>query len=340
MAKDSLIPGLPDDIGRSCLLRLTFPQFQSASSVSKSWSSELRLPDFRRLRKLSSTSQKLFLFTGNSGITVFEPASETWTHLPGPGLTTFSRIACVGSDLVLLGGLDPVTWEASRSVYIFSFLTGKWRRGSDIPGPTRLFFGCASDRVRTVFLTGGHDREKSALRSCVAYDVVEDKWAPLPDMTRERDECHAVFHRGMFHVIGGYCTEQQGRFERDAEAFDAATWEWDPTVARDQFLDTAACPQSVAVGSDGVVYMCQRGEVVGRVDDTWQVVTRLPSDVADVEYVAEWEGKLLVVGTERHADGNVTKNVYVLELKTAEWRKMETPVGFSGAVHGGCFLEI
>ena len=36
---------------------------------------------------------------------------------------------------------------------------------------------------------------------------------PLTDVARERDECKRVFHRGKFHVIGGYCTEMHGRLE-------------------------------------------------------------------------------------------------------------------------------
>lgn len=49
----------------------------------------------------------------------------------------------------------------------------------------------------------------------------------LPEMERERDECKAVFHSGKLHVIGGYSTEMQGRFERSAESFDVLMWRWD-----------------------------------------------------------------------------------------------------------------
>ncbi|CAN0878285.1 F-box/kelch-repeat protein At1g80440 [Linum grandiflorum] len=232
-----------------------------------------------------------------------------------------------------------MTWQASNSVYIFSFLTGKWRRGSDIPGPARAFFGCDSDRVRTVFVAGGHDREKKALRSCLAYDVVDDKWVSLADMAKERDECQVIFLRGRVHVIGGYCTEEQGRFGRSAEVFNAATWEWDPV---EEYLDNAVCPRNMVAASDGAVYMCRSGEVAERVKDVWQFVTGLPADVAKTEYVAEWEGKLLVIGSAVEGDAKKKKkNVYVVDLKKpAEWRQLGTPTECSGVVHCGCCVEI
>ncbi|CAI0422620.1 unnamed protein product [Linum tenue] len=358
-----LIPGLPDDLSRDCLLRLKFPQFPSAASVCKSWNSEFHLPDFPRLRKLSSTAQNLFVFiqarvdpTQNhqtSGIakyrpgpifrlTVFEPATGLWSELlPPPSLPMFCQVASVGSDLVLLGGLDPETWEPSTLVLVFSFLTGTWRRGTRIPGPTRSFFGCAADPDRrTVFVAGGHDGEKNALRSCLAYDVSSDEWAPLPDMACERDECKAVFHRGRLHVIGGYRTEMQGRFERGAEVFDTgAAWRWGPV--QDGFLETAACPRSCAVDDgDGVLYMCRRGEVVARRGDTWRLVAVLPDDVGNPEYVAAWgEGrKMLVVGSARYGE---PRQVYMLDLKALAWEKLETPPAeYSGHVQGGCLVEI
>uniref|UniRef100_A0A0E0KIR4 Uncharacterized protein n=1 Tax=Oryza punctata TaxID=4537 RepID=A0A0E0KIR4_ORYPU len=96
-----------------------------------------------------------------------------------------------------------------------------------MPGPRRSFFACAAVG-RWVFVAGGHDEEKNALRSAVAYDADADAWVALPDMATERDEARDVCVGGRFVVVGGYPTEAQGRFVGFAEAFDSTTWAWGP----------------------------------------------------------------------------------------------------------------
>ena len=51
---------------------------------------------------------------------------------------------------------------------------------ADMPGARR------SGLERVVYVAGGHDGEKNALKSALVYDVAKDEWAPLPDMARER----------------------------------------------------------------------------------------------------------------------------------------------------------
>ena len=75
-----------------------------------------------------------------------------------------------------------------------------------------------------MFVAGGHDDKKNALKSVIAYVITKDEWIPLLDMAQECDECKAMFHRGKFHVIGGYCMKLQGGFEGSVETFDFSTW--------------------------------------------------------------------------------------------------------------------
>ncbi|RVW77600.1 F-box/kelch-repeat protein [Vitis vinifera] len=157
---------------------------------------------------------------------------------------------------------------------------------------------------RVVYVAGGHDGEKNALKSALVYNVAKDEWAPLPDMARERDECKGVFHRGKFHVIGGYCTEMQGRFERSAEAFDFANWEWDK--AEEDFLEDSTCPRTCVDGGDMGCTCVMRG-------------------------------KLLVIGCRSFGDAHVA---YMLDLKSHGWRKLVAAEEFCGHVQSGCCLEI
>ncbi|KAJ9179123.1 hypothetical protein P3X46_010946 [Hevea brasiliensis] len=352
-----LIPGLPDDVARDCLVRVMYKQFSTVVSVCKGWRTQLELPEFHRRRKDTCNIQKLvvmaqarvepkegskvvkYRITPVYRLTLLELDTGDWCELPPiPGfsdcLPLFCQVMSVGSDIVVLGGLDPVTWEVSPSVFVFNFVSATWRRGSDMPGVRRSFFGCASDSDRTVFVVGGHDGEKNALRSGLAYDVAKDDWNALPDMARERDECKAVFHGGKLQVIGGYCTEMQGRFERDAEVFDVAAWKW--SHIQESFLEAAICPRTCTSGDDAL-YMCHGGNVLALKGTMWQAVSKLPSDMCNIAYVGTWQGKLLVIGSAGFGEPHVA---HVLDLKEYRWTKMETIEQYSGHVQAGCYLEI
>lgn len=361
-----LIPGLIDDLGRECVIRIPYKHLPTAISVSKAWESEIRSPEFRRLRTSAGVTRPvLVLAQAKSGddtnsnpgqgikhhptrpaywLTVYDPVDGSWAELPGipdlpDGLPVFSGVVGVGSDIVVIGGWDPVTLRASSGVYVYSFLSGQWRKGSDMPGVKRSFFGCASDHDRTVLVAGGHDEDKNALRSALLYDVAEDKWTSLADMARERDECKAVFHRGKFHVISGYPTSTQGCFERSAEAFDLATSQWGPVA--EEFLKTSASPGSCVAGPDGNMYSCtgrRSGDVSIKQDDRWQAVAKVPADVRASQWVATYgDNKLLVIGSPKI--GKPYKG-YSLDLKKYKWDKIDMPKEFCGHVQSGCVMEL
>lgn len=360
----SIIPGLIDDLGRECLIRIPYQEFPTAISVSKTWESEIRSPEFRRLRKSSGVNRPVIVLAQAKSddpnmspdqeakqhatrpiyrLTASDPVSGTWTELPEipglpAGLPVFCGVVGVGSDLVVMGGWDPVTLQASSSVYVYSFLSGQWRRGSYMPGVKRSFFGCASDTNRTVLVAGGHDEDKNALRSALLYDVAEDKWVPLDDMAKERDECKVIFHRGRFHVISGYPTENQGCFERSAEAFDPATWQWGPVI--EDFLDTSAGPGSCVAGPGERVYACvgqRSGDVAVQQGDKWQLVAKVPPEVRSSQWLITYGDTLMVIGSPKIGQ---VHEAYMLDLKSYKWNKIDMPKEFCGHVQSRCVMEL
>ncbi|KAL5576389.1 hypothetical protein UlMin_018088 [Ulmus minor] len=352
-----LIPGLPDDVARECLIRMAHQDFHTVASTCRNWKSEIQSPDFWRRRNTVGCTQTLILMTQavyqgrefattkylaspTYRLTVFEPATGNWSELnPNPGksngLPMFCQLVRVGSELVVLGGWDPATWSASNAVFIYNFLLNRWRRGADMPGVRRSFFACASDSDRTVFVAGGHDDHKNALRSAMVYNVAKDEWLSVADMARERDECKGLFRCGKFHVIGGYPTESQGRFESSAEAFDSSTWQWDQLS--DEFLDAGMCPRTCVSGTDGLLYLCRDGEVAARHDATWKKVADLPSEVQKIAYVVAWGDKLLVIGSRIFGEPHTA---YVLDTKRLTWTKMVVPEEFCTHVQSACSLEL
>ncbi|XP_062023384.1 F-box/kelch-repeat protein At1g15670-like [Rosa rugosa] len=356
-----LISGLPDEVVYDCLIRVKYDQFPTITSVSKGWKSEVELPEFHRFRKNGGYGQKLIVMVqarvapnqgGGAGVfkclkkplyrfTVCEPDSGDWGEFPpisvfpGGSLPMFCQFAAVGTNLVVVGGLDPVTWASCKSVFVYNFMTATWRRGTDMPGGSRTFFGCASDSNRMVFVAGGHDGEKNALRSAMAYDVAKDEWILLPNMERERDECKVVFQHGKLHVIGGYCTEMQGRFERSAETFNTSTWQWD--CVQEDFLQISMCPRTCVAGDDGAMYMCRDGNVIKQTCGMWQTVAELPAHVRNPASLTAWHGKLLVIGCAGFGEPHMA---YMFNLENHTWSKVDTPEKYSGHVQSSCYLEI
>ncbi|WOL08134.1 hypothetical protein Cni_G16886 [Canna indica] len=368
---EELIPGLPDEIARECLIRIHYDTFPTARSVCRLWQREIRSSFFHRLRKTAGLTTPVIAFAqaepplapAASGpakkyassaspsyrLTLFEPLTGDWSCLPPipglpHGLPLFSNLAAVDRELVVIGGWDPETWAASDGVYIYDFTTGAWRRGAPMPGPRRSFFACAASAdLRTVFVAGGHDEEKNALRSAMAYDLAADAWTPMPDMAQDRDECRGAFLRGAFHVIGGYPTEAQGRFSRSAEAFDVAAWRWGP-VEEDK-LEAGTCPRACVADDGGRLYACRPGGGIAALSEdesgSWRVVAEVPEDARVAPLMVAWDRTLMLMGSEKHGGDHVGYVAETLECKAAmTWRRVAVPEEYSGHVQAGCYMQI
>ncbi|XP_074586512.1 F-box/kelch-repeat protein At1g80440-like [Curcuma longa] len=368
-----LISGLPDDVARECLIRLPFSSFPAARSVCRLWKMEIDSPCFRCRRKAAGRTQHVIAIAqvestsasptstakpGDSAaggspiaayhLSLFEPATGSWSRLPSPpslprGLPLFSRLATVGIEVVLLGGWDPDSWAATDGVHVYNFGSGSWRRGATMPTPRRSFFACgAATGAASVLVAGGHDEEKNALRSAMAYDVGADTWAALPDMSMERDECRGVWLRGRFHVVGGYATAEQGRFSPTAEALDETTAaRWD--VAELELEEAGPWMRTCVVGGDGqMLYMCRGdgGEQVAALVEgavRWRSVGEVPADVRVATQLVGWESGLMVMGLETHGG---TLAAYVMEEGATAWRKVAVPEEYSGHAQEACCIEI
>ncbi|KAG2656937.1 F-box/kelch-repeat protein At1g80440-like [Panicum virgatum] len=366
-----LIPGLPEDLARECLVRLGFDQLPASRRVSRGWKAEVESPFHHRLRRRrpllalaqarpplagSGPARKYAAAGGYSyRLVLHDPAAGTWTPLPaipggGGGLPLFCQLVAVGegpaTKLVVLGGWDPETWAPTAAVHVYDFVAGLWRRGADMPPPRRSFFACAAAGGR-VFVAGGHDEEKNALRSAAAYDAEADAWAALPDMARERDEARGVRAGARFVALGGYPTEAQGRFAGSAEAFDPATWSWGPVTER--VIEDGACPRTccAAPGTsiDSGMYMLRDGHVMARdagEGGVWRAVARVPEDgrAAAAEVAAFGDGRVAVVGS---ACPGAEQTVYVLSHGGAaapSWTHAAAPPEFTGHVQAICCVQI
>lgn len=132
-----LIPDLPNDIAHECIFRIPCNHLSKAAFVCKGWKVEFELPEFLKYRKAASYTQSILVMVqargnGNQdcqsakypptpvyGLTVCEPKTGIWSELPpipglSNGLPMFCRVAGVGSDLVVIVGWNPKTWNQGQ----------------------------------------------------------------------------------------------------------------------------------------------------------------------------------------------------------------------------------
>lgn len=241
-----LIPGLPEEIALECLSRLPYTAHHSSAQVCRRWRKFLKSIVFYYHRKENRHTQKFACLVQalpvqsepdrvkpigppSYGLSVFDPVSGDWDRLdPVPkypdGLPLFCQLCSCEGKLIVMGGWDPVTWEPIKGVFVYDFINRRWSKGKDMPSKRSFFASAAIDG--RVFIAGGHDENKNALKSACAYDVREDEWTELTPMSQERDECEGVIIGSELWVVSGYCTESQGRFEKSAEVFEPEKNQW------------------------------------------------------------------------------------------------------------------
>lgn len=349
-----IIPSLPDEIGRECLLRVSYKSHEKLKSVCRSWEAMLTSPRFYADRKITGTSEQLICLVqaipqGKSTedkrqgapayrLTLFDPLQGAWDRLPlipqfSDGIPLFCHCVWVDQKLVIIGGWHPSHWEAMNSVFIYDFKSNTWRRGADMPR-VRSFFACSVSPDGLIYVAGGHDGNKNALPDAEAYDVNEDKWEILPPMSQERDECHGVFMDGKFTVISGYTTESQGRFERSAEVYDPSTGVWSRV---ENMWSIGTCPRS-CVAAFGNLYFFHKQQVMfyNSKENVWEVAASLPGDMKIATCATVWRDKIFVSGSACSGGDQVC---YMLD-NSWKWVPIERPHDFEGFAQSAITLEM
>ncbi|KAK6925793.1 Kelch repeat type 1 [Dillenia turbinata] len=339
---EEIIPGLPDDIGLECLTRLPYTAHPLASRVCRRWQELLESQEFYNqkkqkghTRKLACLVQLLPVQTGEKpvrspvyGVSVFDQVSGTWERVDSvpkypDGLPMFCQLASSEGKLVLMGGWNPVSYEPVRDVFVYDFVSRLWRQGKDMPSKRSFFaIGALDGRV---YVAGGHDENKNALKSVWCYDVREDEWIELGQMSEERDECEGVMTGNEFWVVSGYTTDSQGVFGTSAEAYDLESGQWKRV---DGAWKAGRCPRScVGVGKDGRFLNWAESDSAVRVG-TFGLALGDRTLVTGSAYQGAPQG-FYVADTGSIVQNNSVKLV-----------KIVVPDEFSGFVQSGCCAEI
>ncbi|RZC71928.1 hypothetical protein C5167_035249 [Papaver somniferum] len=89
-----IIPGLPNEIGRECLIRVPYDRFATLICVSRKWKQEVKSPEFLPRRKTSGLNQSTIALvqtdptnfittTNNSQISTTTPKYRLCLYEPG-----------------------------------------------------------------------------------------------------------------------------------------------------------------------------------------------------------------------------------------------------------------
>ncbi|XP_076907955.1 F-box/kelch-repeat protein At2g44130-like [Bidens hawaiensis] len=337
-----LIPGLPDEIALECLTRLHYGSHSVASDVCQRWRRLIQSRDFYFYRKNNG-----FITTGacfvqalhesgradakpekqpKYGLSVFDLIKGNWDRVdPVPkypdGLPLFCQVAITEGKLILMGGWNPSNWEPLRDVFVYEFTTRRWTQRVDMPS-TWSFFAVGA-REGKVYVAGGHDENKNALKSAWVYDIARDEWTELAPMSDERDECEGMVIGSEFWVVSGYDTDSQGRFKDSAEVLDITTGAWRRVEG---VWGVSRCPRScLAKGQNGNFTSW----------DAYEPAVQVGSCGVDLG------DRVLVTGSGYQG---APLAVYVVEKsnqgQNGKSTKIEIPNEFSGFVQSGCLVEI
>ncbi|KAL3719833.1 hypothetical protein ACJRO7_004764 [Eucalyptus globulus] len=238
-------------------------------------------------------------------ITVFDLEIGAWDLLdPVPdypdGLPLFYHLTSCDGELVALGGWDPATYEPVANIFAYDFAAQ-----GGMAMPRRASFFAMGAHGKRIYMVGGHNEGKNALRSTWAYDVGRGEWAELPLMSHGRDKCEGR----SFWVVSGYGTEDQGRFEGSTEAERV----WPPK----------RCPSSrVGEGRDGQLFDWAGSNPVVRAETCW---------------VELGGGQTLVAGAEYEGG---QQGFYVAEGQNKKLERINVPDKFSEFARTRCRVEV
>lgn len=340
MESSELIPSLPEELSLECLTRLPYSTHRLASAVCRRWRQLLQSQDFYYQRKNSGHTHKVACLVqaekesdggkkpGESPsyrLSVFDRVGAVWDRIdPVPGypngLPLFCQLAGCEGKLVVMGGWDPDSYNPVTDVFVYDFGMRRWRKGKDLPAKMS-FFGCGSAAGR-VYVAGGHDQNKNALRTGWVYDLRRDEWSELTQLSRERDECEGVVIGDEFWVISGYNTENQGAFDGSADAYGFGSGQWKRVEG---IWEAGRCPRSnVGVGKDGRIFSWSELDSVVR---------------AGLCGVALGD-RVLVTGSEYQGAPSGFYLAEIGEGQKVKLEKINVPDEFSGFVQSGCCVEI
>ncbi|MQM17999.1 hypothetical protein Taro_050983 [Colocasia esculenta] len=186
-----LIPGLPDDLAVTCLIRVPRAEHRKLRLVCKRWHRLVASNYFYSLRqKFGITEEWIYVIKrdrdGRISWDAFDPVYQLWHPLPPvpPAYSEALGFGCAvlgGSHLYLFGGKDPLRGSMRRVVY-YSAKTNKWHPAPEMLRRRHFFGSCVIKNC--LYVAGGESEGvPRSLRSAEVYDSSKYRWSHISDMS-------------------------------------------------------------------------------------------------------------------------------------------------------------
>ncbi|GLJ07613.1 hypothetical protein SUGI_0070880 [Cryptomeria japonica] len=228
-----IFPGLPDDIGRRCLLRVPRTSHYTLALVCKTWKNIVCSPLFYQDRKRTGLSQELIVLCWRDSqtdhnicrIKLYDPLQNSFETLP-PFPYSSSFFNCVAFDHKLFFMGVRTSWPHStiqKALVIYDFSSGLWKRGPDLPDCRYEFCRSLDSAKGLIYIAGGQDSDNKELRTAIVYDIEDEKWEYLPSL--KSDYLPPLCWRN-----GSVCIDDKfyvvSHWEKYIQAYDPNTRQW------------------------------------------------------------------------------------------------------------------
>ncbi|KAM0884116.1 hypothetical protein ACQ4PT_031191 [Festuca glaucescens] len=205
-----LLPGLPDDLAISCLMRVPRSEHPNLRLVSRRLSRLLSGNYYYSLRKKFGMAEEwVYVFRRDCDQKIswhaFDPVQRLWKPLPPvpPEYSEAVGFGCAvlsGCYLYLFGGKDPVRGSMRRVVF-YNTRTNKWHRAPDMLRKRHFFGSCVINNC--LYVAGGEcEGIQRTLRSAEVYNPNRNRWSCITEMSTGMVPFIGVVHDGKWFLKG------------------------------------------------------------------------------------------------------------------------------------------
>ncbi|OHA47904.1 MAG: hypothetical protein A2806_02470 [Candidatus Terrybacteria bacterium RIFCSPHIGHO2_01_FULL_48_17] len=279
---------------------------QHNGSVVEVWQSKASLPTARTEVAAATLGGTIYVVGGLSGyaqtldtVEAYNPKTNQWTKAPSLPVPVHHTMAVAYEGaLYVFGGFTNITFTPTAEVWKFELSKGKWETLGFMPDPKAAGAAVAHDGF--IYIIGGVTSQGIS-PDMLRYDISENKFEPLEQMSDAREHLAAGVIANQIIVVGGRRGGLSGN-RGTVEIYDISLREW--TIGPK--MPTARGGIAAAV-LDGKLHVFGGEEVTGTFNihevfdpssGTWQQALAMPTARHGLA-AAVLDGAIFVVGGGR-----------------------------------------
>ncbi|KAJ1270580.1 hypothetical protein BS78_06G063200 [Paspalum vaginatum] len=230
----TMIPGLPEDLAKTCLALVPQSYFPVMGAVSKRWMAFIGSREFIAVRKeVGKLEEWIYVLTAETGgkghcWEVFGSLGQKKRKpppIPGPSKAGFGLVVLDGKLFVMAGyAADHGKEFVSDEVYHYDACLNRWTALAKM-NVARRDFACAEVNG-VIYVAGGIGHAGDSLSSVEAYYPQQNRWTLIKSLCRPRWGCFACGFNGKLYIMGGRSSFTIGN-SRSVDVYgpDRDTWE-------------------------------------------------------------------------------------------------------------------